>query len=65
MEINTDILNELKKIIPNIPDSVIKLVLTLEVDTVPTIEITSYVFESQLLPPETKVKTFKLTDMDE
>lgn len=56
--------NELKKIIPQIPDDVVNLKLSLDVGDIPTLEVTTYVFESQLLTPETETKTFNITEIE-
>lgn len=59
-----DIFEALGRLIPSIPkDNVTKLKLTLDFDKIPTLEITTYVYESELLTPETETKTFKIVEI--
>lgn len=55
---------QLQEIIPTLPKNPIKLKLTLEVDKIPTIEVTSYLYESGLLTHDTKIQTFELTEIE-
>jgi len=64
MNVTTNAIFEaLKEIIPEIPDNVINLALTLNFNEPPKLEITSYVFESSLSPYEKKIKTFEIKEI--
>ena len=64
MNITDSLYEKLKGIIPTLPKNPTKIILVLEVDKVPTIEVTSYIFESEILHPETETKTFELKEVE-